>query len=118
MSRNVTVGGRVYVNSGPSPAPAPTTLPGGDPVPEQTRYDPARDIAAALTRGAAPEGQPQPAAEATTSAQLCEWFARCDRPAAALVAHPALPPVPACRDCIDRMGLADRILTTIGSEGR
>lgn len=30
---------------------------------------------------------------------LCGWFAMCDRPAAGVVAHPVLGPVPTCEPC-------------------
>lgn len=30
---------------------------------------------------------------------VCEWFARCDRPAALLIRHPALDVVPTCEHC-------------------
>jgi len=30
---------------------------------------------------------------------LCEWFARCPRPAAGTVTHPILGEVPCCREC-------------------
>lgn len=32
-------------------------------------------------------------------AQLCQWFAKCDRPATHLEPHPVLGPVPACDRC-------------------
>jgi hypothetical protein len=35
----------------------------------------------------------------------CEWFALCDRPAAGVVHHPVLSPVPTCQRCADRLGL-------------
>lgn len=47
--------------------------------------------------------------------QVCRWFARCVRPAFAHVEHPILGPVPTCRECIARMGLADRIVSPEGS---
>lgn len=42
------------------------------------------------------------ATTATYSGQpVCEWFARCDRPAALLVPHVALDMVPACERCAE-----------------
>lgn len=42
----------------------------------------------------------------------CEWFLGCRRKAVALVAHPRKP-VPTCQECIDRMGLRDRIVASL-----
>lgn len=33
------------------------------------------------------------------SGQLCEWFARCVRPAARTCSHPILGEVPICEEC-------------------
>lgn len=35
----------------------------------------------------------------------CEWFARCERPAAGTVAHPVLGDVPTCQECARRFDL-------------
>ena len=42
----------------------------------------------------------------------CEWFLGCRHKAVALVAHPRKP-VPTCQECIDRMGLRDKIVAAI-----
>lgn len=36
---------------------------------------------------------------ATSATQLCEWFARCTRPAVTKVPHPVLGEVPCCAKC-------------------
>ena len=43
---------------------------------------------------------------------MCEWFLGCRRKAVAIVAHPRKP-TPACQECIDRMGLRERIVARI-----
>lgn len=39
------------------------------------------------------------------TAQMCEWFARCDRPAAGVAPHPVLGAVPTCAPCAQRFDL-------------
>jgi len=41
----------------------------------------------------------------------CEWFARCDRPAAGVVDHPMLGDVPCCTPCAEKLGLNLRVIT-------
>lgn len=36
---------------------------------------------------------------------ICEWFARCVRIAAGVVAHPILGDVPTCAECAKKMNL-------------
>lgn len=40
--------------------------------------------------------------------ERCEWFALCENPAVARIAHPAFSPqgVPTCQRCIDKLGLS------------
>lgn len=38
--------------------------------------------------------------------KTCEWFAKCDRPAAGTVRHPVLGSVPTCVRCATRMELS------------
>lgn len=51
----------------------------------------------------APEGHdPRSEAHPVKRAELCEWFALCDRPATTYVQHPVLGAVPCCQRCAER----------------
>lgn len=46
--------------------------------------------------------------------EKCEWFARCENEVTHLVRHGVLGDVPTCERCVEKLGLHDLVVATVG----